>query len=159
DSAKESIDIVIFRFDHREIERALVRAVNRKVHVRALIAYTNKGGEKNLRALELRLLAAGVTVARTADDLIRYHGKMLIVDRREAYILAFNYTHVNIERTRSFGIVSTDKALVQEAMGIFEADMLRESYEPGSSGLVISPLNARSELGAFIKGAKKELCI
>ena len=48
--------------------------------VRALIAHTNRGGEKSLRKLELRLLDAGVTVARTADDLPRYHGKMMIVD-------------------------------------------------------------------------------
>ena len=46
-----SVDILIFRFDRRDIERALLNAVGRGVRVRALIAYTNRGGEKNLRAL------------------------------------------------------------------------------------------------------------
>ena len=41
----------------------------------ALIAFANRGGERNLRRLELRCLVAGITVARTADDLTRYHGK------------------------------------------------------------------------------------
>ena len=36
----------------------------------ALIAYTNHGGEKGLRKLEMRLLEAGVTEA----DLARLHG-------------------------------------------------------------------------------------
>src|SRR5215831_1305704 len=73
--AKKSIEIVIFRFDQGEIEQALARAVNRGVFVHALIAYTNRGGEANLRKLETRMLAAGVTVARTSDDLARYHYK------------------------------------------------------------------------------------
>ena len=78
--ANKSVDIVIFRFDRVELEKALEAAVARGVTVRALIAHTNRGGEKNLRKLELRLLNAGITVARTADDLPRYHGKMMIVD-------------------------------------------------------------------------------
>src|SRR5215469_9958073 len=64
-SAKSSVDILIFRFDRKEIEQALVEAVRRGVTVRALIAWTNRGGEHHLRELEARLLAAGVLVART----------------------------------------------------------------------------------------------
>ena len=56
DSAKKTIDIVIFRFDRPELEKALEAAVARGVVVRALIAHTNRGGEKSLRKLELRLL-------------------------------------------------------------------------------------------------------
>src|SRR5437763_773293 len=76
-SAKECIEIIIFRCDRREIEKALANAVNRGVDVHALITYTNRGGGKNLRQLEMRLLEAGVTVARTADDLTRYHHKLM----------------------------------------------------------------------------------
>src|ERR1700759_3169155 len=86
-AAKKSVEIVVFRFDRWEIEKALASAVSRGVHVHALIAYTNRGGERGLRELELRVLGAGVTVARTADDLLRYHGKLMIVDRRELFVL------------------------------------------------------------------------
>src|SRR5215831_20831006 len=96
-NATKSIELAIFRFDRKEIEAALEAAVGRGVFVHALIAYTNRGGEKNLRRLEMRLLAAGVTVARTADDLARYHGKYMIVDRRDLYLLAFNLTYGDIE--------------------------------------------------------------
>src|SRR5580704_11222951 len=91
--AKSTVNVLIFRFDRAEIESALVKAVSRGVAVRALIAYTNRGGERGLRALEMRLLAAGITVSRTDDDLIRYHGKMMIVDQKFLYLLAFNFTH------------------------------------------------------------------
>jgi phosphatidylserine/phosphatidylglycerophosphate/cardiolipin synthase-like enzyme len=44
--AKTAIDIMIFRFDRVDLEKALAAAVARGVTVRALIAHTNRGGEK-----------------------------------------------------------------------------------------------------------------
>ncbi len=157
--ARNSVEIVIFRFDQREIERALANAVSRGVFVHALIAHTNRAGEEGLRKLELRLLAQGVTVARTADDLVRYHDKMVIIDRRELYLLAFNFTHLDIEHSRSFGVITRTRNLVREAVKLFEADTKRHPYEPGLARFVVSPLNARKQLSAFIKGARKELLI
>jgi phosphatidylserine/phosphatidylglycerophosphate/cardiolipin synthase-like enzyme len=157
--AKKTIEILIFRFDRVEIETALVKAVSRGVAVRALIAYTNRGGERSLRALELRLLAAGVTVARTDDDLIRYHGKMMIVDGSELYLMAFNLTHLDIERSRSFAVITDDADTVAEATKLFEADSRRLPYTAGMDTFVVSPLNARKQISDFIKAAKEELLI
>jgi phosphatidylserine/phosphatidylglycerophosphate/cardiolipin synthase-like enzyme len=158
-AAKKSIEVVIFRFDQREVERALSNAVSRGVAVTALIAHTNRAGEESLRKLEMRLLAAGVTVARTDDDLIRYHAKYMIVDRRELYLLAFNFTLLDIERSRSFGIITLNRNLVAEAAKLFEADTQRHPYESGLDNLVVSPVNARNRLTSLIKSAKKELNI
>jgi phosphatidylserine/phosphatidylglycerophosphate/cardiolipin synthase-like enzyme len=157
--AKKTIDIVIFRFDRDEVEAALHAAVARGVVVRALIAHTNKGGEKKLRKLELRLLEGGATVARTADDLTRYHGKMMIVDGEFLHVYGFNYTTLDIEKSRSFGIVTRDKKIVAEAVKLFEADALRQNYTPSHRRLVVSPENARAQLTAFLKGAKRQLLI
>jgi len=156
--AKQSIDIVIFRFDRPELEKALATAVSRGVTVRALIAHTNRGGEKNLRKLEMRLLEAGVIVARTADDLTRYHGKMMIVDDT-LHVLGFNYTRLDIERTRSFGVVTRDKRLVKEACALFTADCTRQPYTPSHDRFVVSPENSRKLLTAFLSRAKKQLLI
>jgi phosphatidylserine/phosphatidylglycerophosphate/cardiolipin synthase-like enzyme len=158
-TAKKSIEIVIFRFDRAEIETALKRAVQRGVFVHALIAYTNRGGEKHLRDLEMNLLAAGVTVARTADDLLRYHDKFMVIDRTTLYVLAFNFTYLDIEHSRSFGIVTRNRQMVQEAVKLFEADTKRQAYTAGLKDFVVSPVNARKELAAFIKGARKQLLI
>lgn len=159
EKAKERVQIVIFRFDRLEIEKALEDAVKRGVAVEALIAFTNRGGEKNLRKLEMRFLERGVKVARTADDLVRYHGKMMIVDSNELFIFAFNYTRLDIEASRSFGISIGDKELIGEALKLFEADCGRKPYRPGSERFLVSPLNARRELAQFIKAAQKELLI
>jgi cardiolipin synthase A/B len=158
-SARKSIEIVIFRFDRAEIEAGLKAAVGRGVSVSALIAYTNRGGEINLRKLEMRLLEVGVAVSRTADDLVRYHDKLMIIDRRLLYVLSFNFTHLDIDHSRGFGIVTRNARLVHEAVKLFEADTTRNPYTPTLDTFVVSPANARKLLAAFIRKAKKELLI
>jgi len=158
-SARKSIDVLIFRLDRKEIAKALEAAVARGVHVRALTAHQNRGGTKSLRKLEMDLLAGGVTVSRTADDLVRYHGKMLIVDGRVLHVYGFNFTRLDIEKSRSFGVITKNKKLVAAAMKLFEADFERQPYTNGSERLVVSPDNARERLGAFIRGARRRLWI
>ena len=156
--ARKTIDIVIFRFDRPELEKALAQAVARGVVVRALVAQTNRGGEKRLRKLEMTFLEKGVTVCRTADDLTRYHGKMMIADN-DLYVLGFNFTELDINRSRSFGVITREAVLLKAARALFESDSTRQPYEPTSDRFVVSPESSRSLLSAFIKGAKKELLI
>lgn len=158
-SAKKSVDILIFRMDWKELEAALKAAVGRGVAVRALIAHTNQGGAQSLRSLEMRFLEAGVAVMRTADDLVRYHGKMMIIDLRTLYLLSFNFVHMDIDHSRGFGIVTKSVKVVQEAVKLFEADTTRQAYTPGLSSFIVSPANARKQLSAFIKKARKQLLI
>jgi len=156
--ARKGVEIAIFRLDRTEIERALEDAVKRGVFVKALIGGAEVGGNA-IRRLEERLLEKGVSVARTSGDLVRYHGKMMIVDRAELYVLAFNFTYVDIEHSRSFGIVTRNRQLVQEAVRLFESDVRRQLYVPGCDRFLVSPLNARKQLARFIKGARKELLV
>jgi cardiolipin synthase len=157
-TAKKAIDIFIFRFDRVDIEKALAAAAQRGVTVRALIAHTNRGGEARLRKLEQRMLAAGLQVSRTADDLLRYHAKFMVADSM-LHLFGFNFTKLDIDTSRSFAISTRDSKAVAEAAKLFEADITRQSYAPGKSNLVVSPENARAMLSAFIMGAKKELAI
>ena len=157
--ATKQIEITIFRFDLRELQRALETAVTRGVRVHALIAHTSGGGAKRLRKLELELLKAGVTVSRTDDDLLRYHNKMVLIDRETLYTLGFNFMRLDIEKSRSMGVATKNKAIVAEAIKLFEADSTRQPYTAGHDRLLVSPENARTGLSQFIKGAKKELLI
>jgi cardiolipin synthase len=156
--ASRSVDLIIFRFDLKSVEKALEAAVERGVVVRALIAHTNSGGEKRLRQVEQRMLDAGVTVSRTADDLVRYHGKIMIVDRSALHVYGFNYTAIDL-KSRSFGLVCRDRRYVQEAQRLFEADAAKQEFEPETDGLVVSPENAREQLATFVKRAKRQLLI
>ncbi|HTU35500.1 MAG TPA: phospholipase D-like domain-containing protein [Candidatus Acidoferrum sp.] len=157
--AKKSIEIAIFRFDQRAIETELQAAAARGLKVTVLIASVNRGGVESLRKLELRCLAAGFTVGRTNDDLARYHDKFFIIDRRTLYVLSFNFTHLDIERSRGFGIMTQNSEWVQEATSLFEADRCRTKFKPRSNRFVVSPCNARKSLGSFLRRARKQLLI
>jgi cardiolipin synthase A/B len=156
--ARRSIDIVIFRFDLDLLEEELGAAVARGVVVRALIAHTNRGGEQRLRKLELRLLKAGVTVCRTKDDLVRYHGKLMVIDRRRVLILGFNYTAADL-KSRSFGVEVRSRRIVNEVLRLFESDANRTDFVPKVRDLVVSPENARRRLERFLRRARTSLDI
>jgi cardiolipin synthase len=156
--AKDTIDILIFRLDCRSVTKGLKAAVRRGVAVRAMIAKKHRGSTRDLRKLERRLLKAGVVLARTAGDLVRYHAKMMIVDRRVLHVYGFNYTRADYA-SRSFGIVTTNRRLVREALKLFEADATRRPYRPGTPNFVVSPDNSRARLAAFIRGAQRQLLI
>jgi cardiolipin synthase A/B len=157
--ARRTVDIYVFRLGYKEIERALAAAVARGVVVRTLISHTSGRGAKGLRKLEMRLLEMGATVSRTADDLIRYHGKMMIVDGVTLYVFAFNLVHADIDRSRSLGIMTRQRELVKEASRLFEADFDRKPYSGGARDLLVSPVNARERLAEFLRAARHELLV
>jgi cardiolipin synthase A/B len=161
DKAEHTVQIVIFRFDRGEIEAALTRAVRRGVFVHALVAYTSQGqgGEQTLRNLEMRLLADGVSVARTATDLVRYHDKLMIIDQQTLYMLGFNYTYIDTERSRSFGIVTQREDWVREAVKLFTADATRQQYTAECDTFLVSPGNSRQQLLKFLQATRRQLCI
>jgi phosphatidylserine/phosphatidylglycerophosphate/cardiolipin synthase-like enzyme len=105
------------------------------------------------------MLAKGILVARTGDAFTRYHGKMMVVDREELHVYGFNFTSLDL-KSRSFGIVTKDRKAVTEAIRVFEADTMRQEYEPQEDGsFVVSPENARELLATFIKRTRKQLLI
>jgi phosphatidylserine/phosphatidylglycerophosphate/cardiolipin synthase-like enzyme len=159
EGAKSSIDMYIFRLTYPAVEEALADAVRRGVVVRTLIAHLNGSGEETLRKLELRLLGLGATVSRTDEDLLRYHGKMMIVDRRTLYVLGYNFNRKDIERSRSLGVATQESDLVGEALKLFQADFDRKVYTPGLDRFVVSPLNSRASLLELIEGARDQLLI
>jgi cardiolipin synthase len=144
--------------DRPAIEQALAAAVGRGVRVRALVAHTNRGGEQGLRKLEQRLLGHGVTISRTADDLARYHAKYMIADGT-LHLFGFNFTKLDLDKSRSFGIQTRDRRAVAAAAALFEADSQRQPFVPTRSALVVSPESARPTLTAFLKSARRELLI
>jgi phosphatidylserine/phosphatidylglycerophosphate/cardiolipin synthase-like enzyme len=157
--ARQNLDLVIFRLDVKPVERAIEAAVERGVTVRTLIAHRHSGPDKRLRALELRLLAKGVMVSRTGNELVRYHAKLMIVDRSELHLYGFNCTAIDL-KSRGFGLVTRHRRTVQEALRLFEADVARQEFEPTTTeGLVVSPETAREQLATFVKRARKSLAI
>src|SRR5262249_30070118 len=71
----------------------------------------------------------------------------------------FNFIALDITKSRSFGVITKNRRLVQEAIKLFEADSARQPYRSAYERFIVSPDNARDRLAAFIKGARRELLI
>jgi phosphatidylserine/phosphatidylglycerophosphate/cardiolipin synthase-like enzyme len=156
--AKRQIDVAVFRLWADPVQAALEDAITRGVRVRALVQHKARGGERELRDLERRLLEKGVAVSRTADDLVRYHGKYLIVDDT-LHLLSFNLVKSNLHR-RALGIQTRNRRAVQEARRLFDCDMARQPFEgEPRSPLVVSPSTSRQALERLISGARRQLAI
>jgi cardiolipin synthase len=74
-------------------------------------------------------------------------------------VLSFNFTHVDIDHSRGFGIVTRNRNWLREATTLFQTDCTRTSYEPTTDSFVVSPANSRKVLGTFLKRAKTQLLI
>jgi phosphatidylserine/phosphatidylglycerophosphate/cardiolipin synthase-like enzyme len=157
-AARRTIDVTIFRLDRKDIATALADAVQRGVVVRALVAHTNRGGDAQLRRLEQQLLALGLLVSRTADDLVRYHGKFMVIDGT-LHLLGFNFTKSDGAR-RSFAIQSRDKRALRDALALFECDVRKQPYTGTlASPLVVSPETSRAALRQFVAKARRRLAV
>jgi hypothetical protein len=74
-------------------------------------------------------------------------------------MLSFNFTHLDIDHSRGFGIQTTHAPWVREAAQLFRADCMRTKYVPKTDTFIVSPANARKELDSFLKKAKTQLLI
>ena len=74
-AAQKSIDIMIFRFDLKPMEKMLEAAVSRGVATRALIARESSQGDKRLRQLEMRCL--GLLRLSSKDTLHTWRRRLL----------------------------------------------------------------------------------
>ena len=122
--ATKQIDITIFRFDLKELQRALETAVTRGVKVHALIAHTSGGGQKRLRKLELELLNAGrdgVAHRRRPAALPQQDAARSIARRSTPWDSTSRGS--TSRRAAAWAVATKNKAIVAEADKLFEADV------------------------------------
>ena len=142
--AKKTIDIVIFRFDRAELEKALKAAVAARGRgAGADRAHQSRRREDPAQARDPAARGRDHGRRARADDLVRYHGKMMVVDDRlHVYRLQLHQARHRQEpqlRHRHQGA-----RLVQEALKLFEADRTRQAYTARRDHLVVSPENSRA---------------
>jgi phosphatidylserine/phosphatidylglycerophosphate/cardiolipin synthase-like enzyme len=90
---------------------------------------------------------------------VRYHGKVIVVDNKRAFVLGFNFTGLDVKRSRSLGLVTANPKIVAALTKVIEADHNRVPPVVSSTRLVVSPEDAREKLTNFIRGARRELLI
>ena len=82
----------------------------------------------------------------------------MIVDGSTLYVLGFNFVQRDIERSRSLGLVTRRRDLVQEAIRLFEADFDRKPYTAGANDLRREPGQRPRAAGALSCEGRASSC-
>ncbi|MGH9257409.1 MAG: phospholipase D-like domain-containing protein [Vicinamibacterales bacterium] len=162
DSARERLDVSVFRCDDGPVLDALTAAVRRGVHVRALLTGRAKGSKTQLKHLGKLLQQGGVDVRRYADPVVRYHAKYAVADDGPAIIASLNFTRKCFADTCDFLLVSTDAHLVHPLLRLFDADWQGRMYVPGNGGtdrLIVGPEHARARFAVLLDRATRTIRI
>ena len=157
-SAKTSIDLVMYEFKDKDVADALISAHAHGVAVRVLVDHGYYGAPDGMNDnLYAYLQTAGVPVEWTPASFALTHQKTLVVDGATALIMTFNLTPQYYATSRDFGVTDTDAADVKAIEDTFANDW-NDVQAPNENGtdLVWSP-GSESDMLLIIGKATKTL--
>ncbi|MFZ2803928.1 MAG: phospholipase D-like domain-containing protein [Patescibacteria group bacterium] len=160
-SAKKSVDLVMYELEDTQVERALVADQARGVTVRVLLnqGYFGAQSKDNVPAYQF-LSTNKVAVKWTPSYFALTHEKSLVVDGSQALIMTFNLTPQYYSSSRDFGLVDDDPKDVAAMESTFDADWKGTKiasangddlvWSPGSEPQTVSVINsATSSLDVY----------
>ena len=74
------------------------------------------------------------------------------------HVYGFNFTGLDIAKSRSFGVITKNTKLVHEAIKLFVADFDRQPYTPGYERLRRQPRERARASGRVHQAARASSC-
>ncbi len=123
DSAKASLDLVMYELDDAQVETALAADKARGVAVRVILNGGYKGSPPTAYTAAYDFLKAhGVPVRYSPGYFSLTHEKSLVIDGERALIMTFNLVSKYYATGRDFGIVDADRRDVAAMEDTFGED-------------------------------------
>ena len=133
-SARHTIEVVMYELTDQRVERALATAAGRGVQVTVLLDHGQYGAVRPLNDAAYYYLAThGVTVAWTPGLFALTHQKSILIDRRVAAIMTLNLTPAYYQSSRDFAVLDRWPADVAAIAQAFDADLHHQQVTPGSA--------------------------
>lgn len=160
DSAKASLRIKMFEFDSESLIEAVIAAKRRGVDVVVLLNPVRSSGARPNDATFARFRDAGIDVGWTSPRFKISHEKSMIIDGTRLLISTFNYSDKYLTKTRDYGVLLEDSAIIAEVAACFEADRRAEPFWlRQNSPLAWGNQDARCVLARFVDEVRHELWI
>lgn len=165
EAAQTSVWVEVYLLTDNNVIHALEDAAQRGVEVRVLLELNPYGSGATSPQQTLQALQAAGVQAKGADPAYHYtHEKAIIIDGATLLIMTANLTKSALGGTsyadnREYGVIDTAAPDVSEAASIFSADWQRTTPTLTDPNLIVSPVNARARLQAFIAGAQATLLV
>ena len=160
DGAKKSIRVKMFEFDCPVLIESLIAAKDRGVEISVLLNPVRSSGLRPNDETLKRLREAGITADWTNRHFQITHEKSMVIDWKTALISTFNWSEKYFTKTRDYGVVIEDPAIVAEITRCFEADREGVEFEiPADTTLAWGNRTARAAVAHFIDSAQHHLTI
>ncbi|MEP6749973.1 MAG: phospholipase D-like domain-containing protein [Bacteroidota bacterium] len=157
-NADKSLLIKMFLFSDPDLIHAVIAAKDRDVKVKVMLNPARRNGEEENKEARTILEAAGIEVRDTNPEFIITHEKSMVVDDRLAFVKSLNWETRNLTETRDYAIITSHPREVDEIKFCFEADWLRQPFDPvDGASLIWCSLNGRERIARFIDHAQHTL--
>lgn len=155
--ARCTIDLTIYMLTDDTVFDALISARERGVRVRVILDQHPFGMFGDQQEARDRLEDAGIEVQWGLSRFQFTHAKFIVVDERVALVMNQNLTYSAFNGNREFGVVTTDQAIVAQALAIFENDWSGDGERVPSGPLLVSPVTSRSGITRLILEAESSI--
>ena len=160
DGATKTLRIKMFEFDSEPLIEAVLDAQRRFVDVVVLLNPVRSNGTRPNDPTFERFREAGIAVGWTSPRFKISHEKSMIVDGKRLLISTFNYSDKYLTKTRDYGVLIEDPAIIAEVSACFDADRKGEAFAlRDDSPLAWGNQDARCVVAAFVDATQKELLI
>lgn len=155
-TAKASIRVMVYEMGYGSILDTLVQKAHAGVAVRVILDVSKQS--INQKYFD-QLTAAGAAVAWSDPQFTYMHAKAIVVDDAVAVISTGNYLASQMAKERNYVARDEDPSDVASLAGLFDADWKKAAPDLSCTRLLVSPVNARERLLAFIASATSTLDI
>ncbi|MEO6951539.1 MAG: phospholipase D-like domain-containing protein [Polyangia bacterium] len=156
EGAKTSVHMTMYLLTSDDITNALIARKKAGLDVKVVLNKTFPSSSTSNQGPYDTLKAAGVGVVWAPSSFTYTHEKCVIIDGSVSWIMTMNATVSAPTANREYLAIDTQAADIAESEAIFAADYAGTTWAPGGS-LLVSPVNSRDKLVAFIGTAKSSV--
>ena len=150
DRAQKSVDVLIYEMGRGPVLDALIGKARAGVSVRVIMDVSQKAVNQGYFD---QLTQAGAHCLWSDPAFSFMHAKVIVVDGKEAIVSTGNFAQKLLARERNYVVRDTDPSDVDVLGKLFEADFSRSAPDLSCTRLLVSPVNAKDRLLAFIASA------
>ncbi len=160
-SAKKSIQMVIFHLNDKDVITALTDAVKRGVKVQVIVDRLSLILPP-FASTKRKLIAGGVEVTTCSKGFKITHQKSLVVDSNTALVTSMNLTK-KVASTRDWIVETSDPTIIAEMNAVFATDLENAKTGAGitpkltNTNLLWSPVNSEEKIINLMNSAKKTI--
>ena len=159
--ARRRVLVEMYMLTAPDAVSALLAARAAGAEVRVLLEPAPYGDPGANQPAFAALAAAGIDVRWTARSVGLVHAKLIALDDTAAFIMTLNLTGAGLGSNREYVAIDRDSGDVGWAERVWNADAIGGDSGPPPAGarLLVSPVDARSRLGASIDAATASIQI